>query len=185
MPGRANPVMAPDSWSAIHERATPLLLDPALPPTESWVANLLAMAPFSWRSEGPAQSVATQFADAPPALQDMLHALAIRFSDMMGTPSIAVRVEGVTGDACTRVHADYTDIRLIQTLAGPGTDYSPPGAPQGPLERVPTGWIGLFKGLAYPGADGCCHAPCLHRSPPISTTGERRLMVVIDTVHNG
>jgi hypothetical protein len=45
------------------------------------------------------------------------------------------------------------------------------------IERVPTGWVGLFKGRTY----APDHPPCFHRSPPVGDTGEKRLMLVIDT----
>ena len=89
-----------------------------------------------------------------------------------------VRLEGVIGNACWKVHADYTDPRLITTDAGPGTDYAPHGEGDCCLERVPTGAIGLFKGRKF----APDHLPCFHRSPPIIDTGERRLMLVIDTL---
>jgi hypothetical protein len=171
-----------DPWDAIHDRSTPMLLEQAPAPEAPWVADLLAQAPFTWRVEGPAEMVAGLLTIAPTALQEMVAAHARRFAHLMAAPNLSVRVEGITGNACTRVHADYTDVRLIQTLAGPGTDYAPDGDPEAPLARVPTGWIGLFKGRSYPGADNCCHQPCLHRSPPIAGTGERRLVLVIDTV---
>ncbi|MFN3592920.1 MAG: DUF1826 domain-containing protein, partial [Thermaurantiacus sp.] len=119
--------------------------------------------------------------EAPDALREMVSAHARRFADLMGAELVSVRIEGITSNACTRVHADFTDVRLIRTLAGPGTDHAPDGDPQAPLSRIPTGHIGLFKGRRYPGADGCCHQPCLHRSPPIEGTGLRRLVLVIDT----
>ena len=37
--------------------------------------------------------------------------------------------------------------------------------------------VALFKGHEF----GAGHKPCLHRSPPIEDSGERRLVLVIDT----
>jgi hypothetical protein len=90
-----------------------------------------------------------------------------------------LRLEGITTDACRRIHADYTDLRLITTYAGPGTDYLPRFATpnEGNLQRLATGDIGLFKGRLH--AAG--HEPCLHRSPPIAGTGAARLVLVIDS----
>jgi hypothetical protein len=180
-----------DGWSAIHDPGVRLVLDPAPAPDEAWVADLLARAPFAWRAEGRADTIDSALADWPGPLREMVAAHAARFAAVMEAPAIAVRIEGITGNACTRVHADYTDVRLIRTLAGPGTDHLPDGpspeangADGADLARVPTGWVGLFKGRTYPGADGCCHPPCLHRSPPVEGTGARRLVLVIDTIRS-
>ncbi len=179
-PARASRA-ADDRWAAIHDPATPLVVEPEAAPDAPWVADLLARAPFAWRVTGPAGTVAAMLADAPDALRAIVSASACRLARLMGISHVAVRVEGITTNACTRLHADMTDVRLIRTLAGPGTEYATGEDPQAPLARLPTGWIGLFKGRAYPGADGCRHQPCLHRSPPIEHSGERRLVLVIDT----
>lgn len=86
-------------------------------------------------------------------------------------------MEGVRGNACRKVHADYTDLRLICTLAGPGTDYTLGDEPDAALLPIPTGITALFKGHEF----GTGHSVCLHRSPPVGDSGERRLVRVIDT----
>jgi hypothetical protein len=173
-----------DDWGAIHDGETPLVLEAAVPPSGAWVDALLAQAPFAWRAQAPADRVADAMAELPPELRAIVREAACRFARLMQADHLALRVEGVVGNACTRVHADYTDVRLIRTLAGPGTDYAPPGTDEGKLQRVPTGWTGLFKGVLYRSRDGKSHAPCLHRSPPIEGSGEVRLVLVIDTVRS-
>ncbi|WP_275897594.1 DUF1826 domain-containing protein [Sphingorhabdus sp. Alg239-R122] len=101
--------------------------------------------------------------------------LGSRFMKLMHVDKLRVRIEGVTGNACKKLHADYTDLRLITTYAGAGTDYAPQNDRR--LERMPTGAVGLFKGKLF----GNGHTPCLHRSPPIEGTNEARLVLVIDT----
>jgi hypothetical protein len=170
-----------DSWAAIHRADTPLVLEPAAPPQGAWVDRLLAGPPFAWRAEGPPEALAGLLPDAPAELRALVDAAAHRFAHRMGCTRLKLRVELVDSNACTKVHADYTDVRLIQTLAGPGTDYAPRGDADAPLARVPTGWTGLFKGALYPARDGKAHAPCLHRSPPIAGSGVRRLLLVLDS----
>jgi hypothetical protein len=171
-----------DDWGAIHDAEISLVLEEAPLPSGTWVDALLAKAPFVWRAEAEADKVADAIEELPPELRLIVRDSAGRFARLMQADHLALRVEGVVGNACTRVHADYTDVRLIRTLAGPGTDYAPPGADEGKLKRVPTGWTGLFKGVLYPSRNGQVHAPCLHRSPPIEGSGEVRLVLVIDTV---
>ncbi len=166
-----------DDWARIHDVDHPLVLDERRQPLDvATIAQLIARAPFTTRSEGPVATIADDLADLPAPLVADVAALARRFADLMGVDDVRVRVEGVTGNACTRMHADYTDVRLITTYAGPGTDYVEGDDTCCP-KRVPQGWVGLFKGNLY----GRGHAPCQHRSPAVANTGERRLVLVIDT----
>jgi hypothetical protein len=181
MATRATDVADLDPWAAMHRADTPLVLEPGHPPQGAWLAQLLARPPFAWRAEGPPEALASLVPDAPAELRELVDAAAHRFAQLMGCTRLKLRVELVDSNACTKVHADYTDVRLIQTLAGPGTDYAPEGDADAPLARVPTGWTGLFKGALYPARDGKAHAPCLHRSPPIAGSGVRRLLLVLDT----
>ncbi len=170
-----------DRWACIHDPETALVLEEEAPPEGAWVESLLARPPFVWRVESAPDTLLGQLPDAPAALQALIDTASRRFAKVMGCNWLKLRVELIDNNACTKVHADYTDVRLIQTLAGPGTDYAPDGDPQAPLARVPTGWVGLFKGALYPRADGEGHSPCPHRSPPIAGSGIRRLVIVIDS----
>lgn len=171
-------VEAMDDWSRIHAADCSLHLDARVQPLdEATIEPLLAKAPFTIRAEGAVRELSTQLTELPRALVEDVLTLAERFAGIMSVGDVRIRVEGITGNACTKVHADFTDVRLITTYAGPGTDYAPAGDAGCCLERVPTGWVGLFKGNSY--ATG--HTPCLHRSPPVAETGERRLVLVIDT----
>jgi hypothetical protein len=173
--GRADP------WEAIHRHDVPLVVDSAAPPAGAWVADLLAKAPFCWRVRGAPGAVGGLLGDAPLPLRERIVTLALRFAALMDAGEVTVRVEGVTGNACTRMHADYTDVRLILTLAGPGTEHVGGDDPSAPARQLEAGAIGIFKGRTYPGAAPGRHPPCLHRSPAIEGTGQRRLVLVIDT----
>lgn len=167
-----------EDWTRINERDCWIVIEARYAPlSDSEIAPLLAKAPFVLRADGEPEGLAARLAELPDALVFDIEALANRFADLTGKASLRIRLEGVTTNACKKVHADYTDIRLITTYAGPGTDYAPHGDGDCCLERVPTGAIALFKGRLF--ADG--HDPCLHRSPPIEGSGEVRLVLVIDT----
>lgn len=168
-----------DDWSRIRDPACPIMIDQREQPVpDSAMAQLLDQAPFAIRVEGDLSSVLAQLAELSNALRVDIAALAQRFMALMQVDAIRVRVEGVSTNACKKVHADYTDVRLITTYSGPGTDYAPHGDADCCLERVPTGAVALFKGRTY----APDHPPCLHRSPPIEGSGERRLVLVIDTL---
>ena len=171
-----------EDWQRIYERDCPLVMEARdVPLSEIDIAPLLAKAPFALRAEGEVGELSAQLTELPDALIADIAALANRFAELTRKSSLRVRLEGVTTNACKKVHADYTDIRLITTYAGPGTDYAPHGAEDHGgdccLERVPTGAVALFKGRLF----GAGHEPCLHRSPPIEGSGEARLVLVIDT----
>jgi hypothetical protein len=167
-----------DDWARIHDQNCPLhLVEREQPLSETTIARMLAMEPFSRRYDGPLAALTADIADLPSDLADDVGILAHRFAEIMQIDAVRVRIERVDSNACKKVHADYTDVRLITTYAGPGTDVAPHGDGDCCLERVPPGWVGLFKGRTY----APDHPPCFHRSPPIGDTGEKRLMLVIDT----
>jgi hypothetical protein len=167
-----------EDWSRIRDPSCPIMIEQREQPVpDSAMAPLLDQAPFAIRAEGDIPTVLAQLAALPDALRVDAAALAQRFMALMGVDAVRVRVEGVTTNACKKVHMDYTDVRLITTYSGPGTDYAPHGDADCCLERVPTGAVALFKGHSF----APDHAPCLHRSPPIEGSGERRLVLVIDT----
>lgn len=174
----ASPLSVPAEWTAVFRADVPLVLEPRLAdPFAEVAAALLETMPFALRVEDDAGTIGEALAELPAILRDDAAMLARRFAALMGVDAVRVRVEAIAGDACRKFHADYTDLRLIASWSGPGTDWLPPGASESEFERVPTGWIGLFKGHLF--SEG--HPPCIHRSPPIAGTGEKRLVLVIDT----
>lgn len=167
-----------EDWARIKDRDCPIVIEERdVPLSDSDIAPLLSKAPFALRAEGVVDELWVQLAELPRALVADIQTLAVRFAELTGKSALRIRLEGVTTNACKKVHADYTDLRLITTYAGPGTDYAPHGDGDCCLERVPTGAITLFKGRLF----GAGHDPCLHRSPPIEGSGEARLVLVIDT----
>jgi Protein of unknown function (DUF1826) len=176
-----------EDWTRIYDRDCPIVMEARdVPLSEIDIAPLLAKAPFALRAEGEVTELLAQLAELPDAFVADIAALANRFAKLTGNSSLRVRLEGVTTNACKKVHADYTDVRLITTYAGPGTDFAPHGTEDHGgnccLERVPTGAVALFKGRRFGSlVSESGHEPCLHRSPPIEGSGEARLVLVIDT----
>ncbi len=108
--------------------------------------------------------------------------LARRFAAVAGCGEVALRLERVEGDACSRFHADYVPLRLITTYAGPGTEWRLAGKTDADpdadsvIHRMQVGHVGLFKGRRS--------APIglLHRSPPIAGSGRQRLVLIVDAL---
>lgn len=173
-------VSAGANWSAICERANPVVLEARdVTHLAASACDVVASAPFERCGAGTLAEATAAMGVLPEQLGWDIAGLARRFLTLMGTSRLRLRLEGVTGNACRKVHADYTGVRLITTYAGPGTEYVPPGEkPQEDnLVGIPTGWIALLKGRDF--APG--HPPCFHRSPPVRDTGVKRLVLVIDT----
>ncbi|MGY6551431.1 MAG: DUF1826 domain-containing protein [Erythrobacter sp.] len=111
-------------------------------------------------------------------------ALAGHFCSALGLARFEVRLEAVTTDSCRKFHADYVRARLITTYVGPGTDWLDSkqasrlaeGLEPSQINRMQAGDVGLFKGKL-----ATLH-PAIHRSPPISETGEKRLLLVLNPV---
>ena len=105
-------------------------------------------------------------------------ALAQRAATLFGTDRLALRLQPVAGTSCPRFHLDAVRARLICTLRGSGTEWAPArlDAEPGPVTRVPTGAVALFRGRLW----GQGEMPAiLHRSPP-AAEGAERLVLVID-----
>lgn len=100
--------------------------------------------------------------------------LVRRHAALIGEDRLRLRLEVVETDACRRFHADFVTLRLLCSYVGPGTQWCRADAADAVCE-VPTGAVAVFKGrlLLDP-------PTILHRSPPISATGERRLVLAID-----
>lgn len=115
-------------------------------------------------------------------LRDDIIALAQHYGRILHLQDLEVRLEVVTTDACRKFHADFVTARLITTYCGQGTQWLEAEDAQAVAEgeeprRINTlsaGDVGLFKGKL------ATRTPAVHRSPPISGTGERRLLLVLN-----
>lgn len=94
------------------------------------------------------------------------------------SPRYTLRLEYVTDDACRKFHKDNTDIRLITTYLGRGSQWieTRPEGPEPEIREMATFEVGMFLGERCNRQD---HV--FHRSPPIEdTVGSERFLMVID-----
>lgn len=110
------------------------------------------------------------------------------FATLVPTPTVRLRLDVITGDACRRWHRDCVPLRLICTYRGPGTQWVPPAlgaavlaqpdddAPQ--AMAFEAGDVALFKGCGWP--EAAHEGGIVHRSPRIARTGVARLVLVLD-----
>jgi hypothetical protein len=166
-------------WRTVLADSVPVLVLTRPSPADPALA--LAAVEGSSRLAGSPDELKAALSYLPPALATDIDELVRRFAVLTGKPTVRLRLETVEGDACRRFHADYTDLRLVTTYAGPGTDIRETPAEDAPVTRIGPGDIALFKGKLFPGEPPVL----LHRSPPIEGTGERRVVLVLDTPEVG
>ena len=126
----------------------------------------------------------------PGDMRDLLisdvHDLVSAFAGITRSNLVEVRLECVSNDACWKFHRDCVEARLLTTYRGPATEWVQPHDAaralreqtqyKGPLERLRTHDVAMFKGsCAGPGSG------IVHRSPPIAGTGQSRLLLCLNT----
>jgi len=104
-------------------------------------------------------------------LADLAETLFARFK----TNYLKCRMDLVYTDSCRKFHIDSLYVRAITTLLGPGTEYKL-NSKSNEIHQVETGETILLKGLRSSGKK----PKVLHRSPPISKLGIKRLVFVMD-----
>lgn len=132
-----------------------------------------------------------ELADSPwrRALIDDIAGLARCFAARAGSPDVDLRLEAITHDACWRFHRDHVGYRLNATYRGPGTQWPPlehaaralkaQRRYRGPLNEFPRFAAGLFKGVVRAGTEAI-----VHRSPPVAGSGQTRLFLCLNEVHD-
>jgi len=114
-------------------------------------------------------------------LEEDISDLAARFAEVMRAPYLRLRLGAITTNACRKFHVDAIYARLICTYRGTGTQYgiSLDGEDPKRVFTVGTGSPMVMRGTLWPQNPP---SGLLHRSPPISGTGETRLVIVIDPI---
>lgn len=106
---------------------------------------------------------------------------------------VTLRLVTTDDDDCRRFHFDRSNLRLLCTYRGPGTEWltdeqvdrlaQSAGAANedivrfGEPARFETFWAGILKGEAYPGNAG---NGLIHRSPAIAYSGQTRVLFSLD-----
>jgi len=127
------------------------------------------------------------------SLREDITSLLRLFDQITVASSYRLLLATVSTNMCRKFHTDINDLRMLCTYVGPGTNWIPDEivdlqsqkSGRGDLEmvieerhvqQVYTGDAVILKGALYEGAN-----PILHRSPPIEESGEKRLLLRIDT----
>ncbi len=155
------------------------------------------------RASGTVEEISAQledfFKDKLPDNSSLLADVTVLlklFKNITKASSFRLMLASVTSNMCRKFHTDINKLRMLCTYVGPGTlwlpdeivDYKALQARKEDheividrqnIQQVPTGDVVLLKGALYPDAN-----PILHRSPSIEESGEKRLLLRIDTNEN-
>lgn len=186
---------APRDLSAIHDPDVEAVLWRRAPLSgfQAWIDGLTPQTLPSLRAIfRPSEvrdvlSAACETSGTPPhqerdRLIDDAAALATMFVQVMDAPYLRLRFDVIDDNACCLFHSDTIAARLICTYRGRGTQYGLAKDDRDP-ERIleaPTGSPMIFRGKLWRGMSG---PHLVHRSPPIEGSGETRLVLVIDPIH--
>jgi len=174
---------------AIHERDTSRWKDEV----EELVANQ-----FHISISGSLQEVAEEIHSQldrekyTHLIQDMLDLLG-HFSKVSQAKKFTVMLATVHSNMCRKFHTDINDLRLLCTYTGPGTLWLTEDninqksitrkagneaivIDENRIQQAKTGAVVILKGALYPEGN-----PIVHRSPTIEESGDKRLLLRIDT----
>lgn len=127
-------------------------------------------------------------------LNDIKHSLLL-FDQLTQAKTYSVLLATVNTNMCRRFHTDMNDLRMLCTYSGPGTLWLTEdninrkalhsidnneniAINESKIQQAKTGSIVILKGAIYP-IEGT--KAIVHRSPTIEETGEKRLLLRIDT----
>ena len=127
-------------------------------------------------------------------LNDIKYLLNL-FGEISHAKSFRLLMATVNTNMCRRFHTDVNDLRLLCTYFGPGTlwlkeenvnrtaletckDNECIVLNPDEIQQAPTGAVVILKGSIYPSEET---KAIVHRSPTIDKSGEKRLLLRIDT----
>lgn len=159
-----------------------------------------ALLPNTTFTVGPGEDVRPHVLAGSPCVDKHFHAfasdvamLATAFRAATGAKNLRIRVERVPNDGCRLFHVDRVKVRLVCTYRGAGTEWLTErnlvreGLRKGSNDAMIRHWsmvrhlrpwaVALLKGEL---ATGDADSGIVHRSPPVPTAFQSRLVVVID-----
>ena len=132
--------------------------------------------------------------DFPLIIQDIKDLLEL-FNEVSRANAIRLLMLTVNSNMCRKFHTDVNDMRMLCTYSGPGTLWLTEDninrkalssarseenifIEESKIQQAKTGAVIILKGALYP-KEGT--EAVVHRSPTIEESGEKRLILRIDT----
>jgi hypothetical protein len=125
-----------------------------------------------------------------PELTDDLLFLMKEFSLAINCKDVKFELSAFSDDRCRKFHTDITDYRMLCTYAGPATMYILPehagklcscddcDIDPSVIQRAAVPDVLIFRGGLASSDEA---PPLLHKSPAVEKSGEKRLLLRIDT----
>jgi len=130
-----------------------------------------------------------------PQIIEDINKLLMQFQEITNASSFRLMLATVNTNMCRKFHTDINDLRMLCTYSGPGTlwlsednvnrqalnscgDNDCIVLDENKIQQASSGAVVILKGAIYP-QEGA--KAVVHRSPTIEETGERRLLLRIDT----
>ena len=187
---------APEVLEEIHRNEVNIALYNRLSqPWKTEVAKLLKKD-FQLKSSGTPQTIVDTIAQFDelhdsPLLKADIKMLFNHFTQLIKSDTYRLFLATISNDMCRKFHTDINDLRMLCTYQGPGTlwltedniNYQATDDEQlvidkSQVQQAQTGTVVVLKGAIYP-QDGA--KAILHRSPSITDSNEKRLLLRIDT----
>lgn len=126
-----------------------------------------------------------------PLVMNDVRDLLSKFQKVSQSESSRLLIATVNSNMCRKFHTDLNDLRMLCTYSGPGTLWltednvdrssrDTTALRENDIQQVATGDVAILKGAIYPNVQSAI----VHRSPTIEETGEKRLLLRIDTNAN-
>ena len=130
-----------------------------------------------------------------PLIKEDIEDLLKLFKEVTGVKSFRLLLATINDNMCTKFHTDINDLRMLCTYSGPGTLWltedninkevqdccdsdNSNAVDENKIRQANTGSVLILKGAIYPRENA---KAVLHRSPAIEESGEKRLLLRIDT----
>ncbi len=154
---------------------------------------------FEFRTSGETSDILNDIRSAPtlnnlPQLKADLEDLFIQFRELTKAGNFRLFFATVRNNMCRKFHTDINDLRMLCTYVGPGTlwlsedninraaenseDEELLVIDEDRIMQASEGDVLVLKGAIYPKEET---TPILHRSPTIEESGQKRILLRIDT----
>lgn len=191
---------SPDSLANIHQKDVNISIYERNTRHMTKEINLLLQQDIELRASGTIDEILGALKEALSSIEfgqiiEDIHKLMKLFKEVSDAKSLRLLLATVNTNMCRRFHTDINDLRMLCTYSGPGTlwltednanrealgssdDDLSIAIEENKIQQVKTGSVVLLKGAIYP-KDGTL--AIIHRSPTIEESGEKRLLLRIDT----
>ena len=191
---------SPSVFNRIHDQDVNIVIYERNHPSFTKEINDLLEQHIVFRSSGDVKTILKQLIQAidPKLFKSIIadiEQLLQHFEQITAINSFRLLLTTVNTNMCRRFHTDINDIRMLCTYKGPGTlwltednvnrsalhsydDNESIVSDESKVQQLSTGDVVLLKGAIYPNS---ATKAVVHRSPTIEETGEKRLLLRIDT----